>query len=207
MMIVIQICGVPKMRYDADHKQKTHKKVVMEAAKAIRQKGPDKIGVAAIMAKAGLTHGGFYAHFKSKDDLVAEAIDYMFEDRMALLRKALSATDPAKGLHDYIDLYLSPLHRDRRDRGCPVVALSGDVARMAQQAQRRFEAGVQAMTGALADLLRKLGHQQAEGLATSIFFEMVGALAVARAIADSAQSLAILEQARASVKQRLGLLH
>lgn len=194
------------MRYDADHKQRTHKKVVMEAAKAIRQKGPDKIGVATIMSKAGLTHGGFYAHFQSKDELVAEAIDYMFEDRMALLKNASLAADPAQGLGDYIDLYLSPLHRDRRDRGCPVVALSGDVARMARQAQQRFESGVQAMTGGIADLLRKLDHPQPQGLATSIFFEMVGSLAVARAVADSAQSLTILEQARAAVKRRVGLL-
>lgn len=193
------------MRYDADHKQRTHEKVVMEAANAIREFGPDKVGVAALMAKAGLTHGGFYAHFSSKDDLIAQAVDCMFQDRLALLQEACEQPDPGEGLSHYIDFYLSPLHRDRRDRGCPVVALSGDMARMPDLAKVRFEAGLVKMTSLIADLLRRIGVEQPETMAVSLFTEMVGAMSLARAVASQGHSKAILEQARASVKNRVGL--
>jgi len=69
------------MRYGSEHKAQTRSRVVQEAAAAIRSDGVERIGVAQIMARAGLTHGGFYAHFESKDDLVAQAVEYMFEDR------------------------------------------------------------------------------------------------------------------------------
>ncbi|MGI4879673.1 MAG: TetR/AcrR family transcriptional regulator, partial [Janthinobacterium lividum] len=71
------------MRYDGEHKAQTRERVLKEAAAAIRSEGVDRIGIAQVMARAGLTHGGFYAHFTSKDDLVTQAIDYMFEDRYA----------------------------------------------------------------------------------------------------------------------------
>jgi TetR/AcrR family transcriptional repressor of nem operon len=74
------------MRYDAEHRQQTREKVVRKAAEAIREFGPDKISVAELMAKVGLTHGGFYAHFKSKDDLVSEAIAYIFNERYKAAR-------------------------------------------------------------------------------------------------------------------------
>lgn len=193
------------MRYDTDHKQRTREKVLVEAARAIRQSGPDKVGVAALMAKAGLTHGGFYAHFSSKDDLIAQAVDYMFEERLALLQHAAAAEDPAAGLSRYIDLYLSPLHRDRRDRGCPVVALSGDVARMPRTARARFEAGFRNMTTTLTGLLQRMNLADADALATTVLLEMIGALTVARALADSGHSDSILEGAKMSVKHRVGL--
>ena len=74
------------MRYDAEHKQRTREKVLKAAAKVIRAKGPDRIGVAEVMADVGLTHGGFYAHFESKDDLVSAAIEKMLEESRARLR-------------------------------------------------------------------------------------------------------------------------
>lgn len=193
------------MRYDPEHKQQTRDKVVSEAANAIREFGPDKIGVAGLMAKVGLTHGGFYAHFKSKDDLVAEAISHMFDDRHAALRKCLEGVEPAEGLVKYIDLYLSPRHRDRRDKGCPVVALAGDLARMPAAARKRFEAGVQGLTNSIADVLKVLKRPQPEVLAASVLAEMVGAMAIARAMSNGEHSVRILEAARVSVKGRVGL--
>jgi AcrR family transcriptional regulator len=114
------------MRYDAEHKAKTRERVLKEAAKAIREDGPDRIAVAGIMAKAGLTHGGFYAHFKSKDELVAAAIGEMFKDASTRFAKSTEGYSPNAGMVRYIDFYLSEDHRDRRATGCPVTALAAD---------------------------------------------------------------------------------
>src|SRR5689334_1915292 len=98
------------MRYDAEHKQKTHAKLLKAAAKAIRVEGPHRIGVAEVMAEAGLTHGGFYAHFASKDELVAAAIGQMFEEARARFAHETQDRTPAQALGAYIDFYLSPGH-------------------------------------------------------------------------------------------------
>jgi TetR/AcrR family transcriptional repressor of nem operon len=193
------------MRYDTEHKQRTHEKVVHEAANALRQHGPDKIGIAGLMSKLGLTHGGFYAHFNSKDDLVAEAISHMFEDRLEAFRKCMAGLEPAEGLASYIDLYLSTRHRDRRDRGCPVASLASDIARMPLAARKRFELGIQRLTDALADVLAALEKPQPEILAASVVAEMVGAMTIARAVSNADLSERILDTARRNVKERVGL--
>jgi len=193
------------MRYVAGHKELTRERVLHEAAKAIRQHGPEGISVADLMAKAGLTHGGFYAHFKSKDDLIAEAIRVMFADRAELFRSCTEDVPPAEGLARWFDRYLSVLHRDRRDRGCPLAALSSDLARLPSSARSRFQAGVRETTLAIADALRALGREQPEQLAASLLAEMVGALALARAVPSSALSEEILDAARQSVRGRAGL--
>lgn len=193
------------MRYDIEHKQRTHEKIVREAAKAIRQQGPDKVGIASLMARLGLTQGGFYAHFKSKNVLVAEAITHIFDERYEVFQNFLNDADPAEGLARYIDYYLSTRHRDQRDRGCPVVALNSDLARMPAVAKKRFEAGMQRMTESLADIMKKLDKPQPHALATSILSEMVGAMAVARSVSNTDLSEQILVTARASIKERVGL--
>jgi TetR/AcrR family transcriptional repressor of nem operon len=157
------------------------------------------------MTKVGLTHGGFYAHFDSKDALVAEAISHMFDDRFEAFQKCMAGVEPAAGLVRYIDLYLSVRHRDRRDVGCPVVALSGDLSRMPAVARERFEFGIQRLTDSLAAILKTLNKPQPEKLAASVLAEMVGAVAIARGVANAELSEQFLDAARASLKGRLGL--
>ena len=193
------------MRYDSEHKVRTRQRVLTEAANAIREVGPDRIGVAGLMAKAGLTHGGFYAHFKSKDDLVAEAISQMFEDSYGNFIRWTRDRTPAEGLAKFIDRYVSALHRDRPDRGCPIPSLSGDLARMPVAARARFTLGVKRLTGAVAGLLREMGRADPERLAASTVAEMVGALALSRAVDDPAMSDRILETSREILKARLGI--
>jgi TetR/AcrR family transcriptional repressor of nem operon len=193
------------MRYDTQHKQRTHDKVVKAAANAIRAHGPDKIGVAGLMAKVGLTHGGFYAHFKSKDELVAEAITHMFDERFEALQKCLAGASVSEGLVAYIDLYLSTLHRDRRDRGCPLVSLSGDMARLPMAARKRFEAGLSRLTDTLAGALHALGLPNTQALASTMICEMVGAVAMSRAVPNTSLAEQLLAHSRSSIKQRLGL--
>src|ERR1700712_3518781 len=100
------------MRYDTEHKAKTRELVLQQASAAIRAQGPDRVGVAAIMAGVGLTHGGFYAHFKSKDDLVAQAIGHMFDERYAAFLERLDTPDPQTALIRFVKAYLSMRHRE-----------------------------------------------------------------------------------------------
>lgn len=205
MMKVISKRKGRVMRYDTEHKQRTYSKVVKAASHAIRSHGPDKIGVASLMSKVGLTHGGFYAHFKSKDELVSEAITHMFDERYEAFQKCFKDVTKAEGLHKYIDLYLSTLHRDRRDKGCPLVSLSGDIARLPLATRRRFEAGMARLIAAIADALSALGHSEAEILAMSVMSEMVGAVALSRSVPNVELGEKFLATARASVKARLAL--
>lgn len=193
------------MRYDPEHRQRTREKVVRAAAVAIRKHGPDRIGVAGLMAKAGLTHGGFYAHFKSKDELVAEAISYMFDDRYAVFRKSMEEVEPAQGLAAYVDRYLTVRHRDEPEKGCPLPSLSGDLARMPTAARKRFEDGTRRLTDSIADALRAMKRPHPDALAASVLAEMVGAMAIARAVSNNERSQQILEATRDSIKARIGL--
>lgn len=193
------------MRYDAEHKLKTRERVLIEGAKAIRAEGPHKIGVAAVMAKAGLTHGGFYAHFESKDDFVAAAIGQMFAEGRMRLDRSMEGRSIDRGLAAYIDFYLSGAHRDTRTTGCPLPFLSADAPRLPEPARERFAQGVADLTGRLTAALESLGRDHADETAASMLSELVGALALARAESDPARSDAILSRSRAALKRRLGL--
>lgn len=193
------------MRYDTEHKERTRQKVLSEAAAAIRQHGPDRIGVADLMAKAGLTHGGFYAHFKSKDELVAEAISQMFNERYEFFLSCTEGRSPAEGLTRYIDAYLSTHHRDGISQGCPLPTLSGDLARLPAAARERFTTGLERLSASIAELLRVLDFAEPIRLARSILSEMVGAMTLSRAIADPEASDRILKASRDAIKARLDL--
>ena len=193
------------MRYDAEHKERTHQRILAEAASAIRTKGPDRVGVAEVMAELGLTHGGFYAHFGSKDELIACAITYMFDRMVARFERLTAGRAPAEALAGYIDSYLTVAHRDAPGHGCALAALSGDLPRLPADARARFTEGAQRLPAAIARLLSELGRADAQALAVSAVSELVGALALARAIADDERSQAILRISRESIKARLGL--
>lgn len=193
------------MRYDAEHKQKTRLRVLDEAAKAIREEGPHRLGVAGVMARAGLTHGGFYAHFPSKEAFVAEAIAHMFEGGPATMLKKVQGLPPREALDGFIDFYLSTQHRDSRSGGCPLPYLAGDAPRLADASRERYAQGADKLTQVIADRLRELGLPYAEDEAGSMLSELVGAVTLARAEADPDRSDAILARSRAHLKRRLGL--
>jgi TetR/AcrR family transcriptional repressor of nem operon len=157
------------------------------------------------MSRAGLTHGGFYAHFRSKDELVAEAIGEMFREAGASFVARTRGMAPEAALAAYVDFYLSPAHRDLRDAGCPVPALAADLPRLSEPARARFDRGLATVLGWIAGLLAAAGRPDPEALASSAFAEMLGALSMARATPDPARSEAVLERSRRAVKARLGL--
>ena len=191
------------MRYSESHKQETRKKVVRAAANAVRAKGPEGVAVAEVMAQAGLTHGGFYAHFPNKEALVVAAIEEAFDQsrrRFARLTEGLAA--PA-ALAAFVDAYVSMEHRARRERGCPVTALSSELPRQGAAIRRAFDEGVRALIGRVAGWL-PAGEDDRESLATSLVSEMAGAVILSRAISDD-MAERLLADSRRRIKARMGL--
>lgn len=192
------------MRDRAVQKERTRLRVLGEAAAAIRRKGAERVGVAEVMTAAGLTHGGFYAHFDSKDDLVAQAITHMFDAAYARFLSVTEGRDPAAAIASWVDFYLAPSHRLDRANGCPIAILSGDLPNLSDRARERFADGLDRSAAALAKLAKKLGARDAEALAWSAIAEMAGALALSRTVSDE-RAAAILRNSRAHVKARFGL--
>lgn len=192
------------MRYADTHKAETRQRVLKVAAREIRAKGPDNVAVAGVMASAGLTHGGFYAHFGSKQALISEAIGTMFDDARQRIG-TIDSDDPKTALRRYVDFYLSKGHRDGRDRGCPLPALAGDLVRSGAAAREQFGAGVAGLTNRLANSLNRVGVDNANAEASSMLAQMVGAVVLSRAVDDAAQADAILADTHAAIVERYGL--
>jgi TetR/AcrR family transcriptional repressor of nem operon len=193
------------MRYDKAHKEKTRRRVLQAAAKAIRLEGPHRVGVAAVMAKAGLTHGGFYAHFESKDDLIASAIGQMFDELVERLEQRVSEQPPNAALRAFIEHYLSLAHRDAVATGCPIPVLAPELRRIGRPARQRFSEGVAKITEIIADRLRVLGRAEPETDASSMMAELIGALSLSRAEPDPQRSAMILEGSRRALLSRFRL--
>jgi TetR/AcrR family transcriptional repressor of nem operon len=193
------------MRYEPDYKAKTRQKVLGEAAKVLRAEGMQGMGVAHVMAKAGLTHGAFYAHFDSKEALIGETIQEMALAARGKFDVVTDGLPPAEALRRYIEFYLSARHRDNVETSCPLPWLAGEIPRLDASVRKRYGASVAGLTELLAVRLRALAHADADAAAGSVVAELVGALALSRAAGDKAQSDLILARSRSSILARLGL--
>ncbi len=183
------------MGYSKADKAQSHERIVQTAAMRFREKGIEGISVADLMKEAGLTHGGFYRHFESRDDLVEQAVacalenggrgfDCQFEEK-------------ARNLVSYIEVYLSEAHRDSPGTGCGMTALAGDVARSGPVARDLYAKHVSKVAEHLASLM-DAGLPANERRADALFIVslLTGALAVSRAAGDAQLSSDILEIAR-----------
>lgn len=190
-------------RYGDGQKEQTRAAILDVAARRFRADGVDGAGVAEIMRDAGLTHGGFYAHFKSKDDLLTAAIETMFDESLTRIENWRQRFGQSKAFERYIDNYLTGAHRDEPARGCPIAALGSDMQRRTRTTQRAFDQGVETLIVALTDLLPPAKGKARADLAASILGDLVGALLLARCTADPEASDRILENARRAAKARL----
>lgn len=188
------------------HKAKMREVIVREASYALRSKGLNGVSVAELMQRAGLTHGGFYAYYKTRDELVAEAIAAMFAGTARMLDESLIDRPASEGLSILLDFYLSEANVRNVEKGCAIPALSSEAGRMPTAARRNFEDGVQMFQTRIAAALTDAGHADGAALARSVLAEMVGAMTLARAMQDHAAAVAFVDAARADLKQRLGLV-
>jgi TetR/AcrR family transcriptional repressor of nem operon len=193
------------MRYSDTHKAETHANLVKLAGQALREKGPDKLAVAELMQAAGLTHGGFYAHFKSKDALLAEVLEAIFADSAEKLQRMAEGLPPRQALARFVYSYVSPAHRDGVATGCPIVALNSDLPRQPKKIRAVFDAGVRTLAGHLARRMEAAGVEGGEVLAASVLAAMAGAVAVSRTVSDRRLSDELLAAARQSIEARLSL--
>jgi TetR/AcrR family transcriptional repressor of nem operon len=184
------------MGHSQEEKAKNHRRIVDIAARRIREAGTDGPGVAEIMSEAGLTHGGFYKHFDSRDDLVAEAVESaLAQGKEAIDEVTADAEDP---LAAFVDWYVSTDHCEDPGTGCAVVALGADAARGDARVRAAYGAQVEGYIARLEELLG--GGEDARRRAISAVTSMVGAVLISRAIEDGALSEEILRDVRATVE-------
>ncbi len=193
------------MRFDAEHKGQTRERILKAAAAVVRTKGVDSVGVAEVMADAGLTVGGFYTHFKNKEDMIAHAIIYAFEERYARRLDLIADLPPAEALNHFIADYLSERHLANVAHGCPVPALVSDVSRSDLVVKAGFTQKVDRVITLLGVWLEKMGWPAPYDTAMSVASEMFGAVSTARAVDDDRRAEAILAASRRAIRARLKL--
>jgi TetR/AcrR family transcriptional repressor of nem operon len=177
------------MRVSRQAAAENRERIVEAASRLFRDGGFDGVGVDAVMKEAGLTHGGFYGHFASKQALMAEAMARALDRSLAWQAGIKSLDELARG-------YLSLRHRADRANGCPVAALGADVARQGPALRRTLAASVRGQIDRIAALLRRGTPAARRRRAIATYSGMVGALTLARAVDDPALSREILAAAR-----------
>jgi TetR/AcrR family transcriptional repressor of nem operon len=184
------------MRYSKEHKQETHTRIVRKASVRLREKGAHGIGVADLMREAGLTHGGFYAHFDSREALVIEAFGYAMDRSMEHWRKAAAQTPPEKRFATIVDSYLTTLHRDDPGRGCAVPTLGAEIARESPKTRKAFATKLEQMIDMIADQIPDLPRKAARKQASATLATMMGTLVLSRIAGNGEFSEEILAAGR-----------
>jgi TetR/AcrR family transcriptional regulator, transcriptional repressor for nem operon len=192
------------MRYSREHKFQTHARIVKKASIKLREKGAHGIGVADLMKDAGLTHGGFYAHFDSRDDLVIEAFTHAMDRSTERWRKLSEETPVEKRLSKIVNSYLAPVHRDDPGRGCPVPALAAEIARESAKTRRVFSGRMEQMIEMLADQYHGVPRKTARKQAVAALATMMGSLVMARVAGNGELSDEILKSGREAVLGKAG---
>jgi TetR/AcrR family transcriptional repressor of nem operon len=190
------------MRYSKEHKQETHARIVKKASVRLREKGAHGIGVADLMKEAGLTHGGFYAHFDSREALVIEAFGYAMDRATERWRTLAAETPVEKRLSTIVDSYVSTVHRDDPGRGCAVPTLGAEIARESAKTRKAFSGKLEQLIEVMAEQIphvpRKVARKQAMGMMAT----MMGALVMSRVAGNGELSDEILAAGREAAMAR-----
>ncbi len=192
------------MRYPEGHKEQTRAKILEAAGAVFRRLGYVGGGVGTVMSEAGMTKGGFYAHFESKEDLFAHMLESSLFASFQLLNQGLDPNDP-NYLHQVIDRYLSPQHLATIERGCPLPALLPEVARAGTAPAERLASYLRLRVQELADHLA-VPANRAEEMLLAMLATCVGGLSLARALPDGPLAERLLESCRALLHTQLDQL-
>ncbi|WP_029585387.1 TetR/AcrR family transcriptional regulator [Bradyrhizobium sp. URHD0069] len=187
------------MRYSKEHKLETHARIVKKASVRLREKGAHGVGVADLMKDAGLTHGGFYAHFDSREALVIEAFAYAMDRSTERWRKIAEQTPPDKRVTTIVESYLTPEHRDDPGRGCAIPTLAAEIARESPKTRKAFAAKLEQMIDALAAQIPDVPRKAARKQAMATIATMMGTMVLARVAGNGDFSDEILGAGRDAV--------
>jgi TetR/AcrR family transcriptional repressor of nem operon len=188
-------------RVTTKKKQETHEKIVRTAAVSIRRNGYDGVGVAEVMDEAGLTHGGFYAHFANREALLLEALDAAAGETIERLGKVPDRAAPGKKLEAIVDHYLSDRHVANVEHGCTLAALGGETVRQSPEIRRVMTRRVKELADLVARQLPDWGDADAHEDALAVMSTMLGALLIARAVDDPALATAVRDSAKAHIER------
>ena len=190
------------MRYSKEHKQETHARIVKKASVKLREKGAHGIGVADLMKDAGLTHGGFSAHFDSREALVIEAFNFAMDRANERWRKVAEEVTPEKRLATIVDGYLSAVHRDNPGQGCAIPALGAEIARESLKTRKAFSAKLEQMIDMMADQILDVPRKVARKQAMATVATMMGTIVMSRIAGNGELSEEILSAGRETVLGR-----
>lgn len=190
------------MRYSKEHKLETHTRIVKKASVRLREKGAHGVGVADLMKEAGLTHGGFYAHFDSREALVIEAFAYAMDRSIERWRKVAEQIPPEKRLATIVETYLAPVHRDDPGHGCAIPTLGAEIARESPKTRKAFAAKLEQMIDMIADQIPDVPRKTARKRAMATLGTMMGTLVMARVAGSGEFSDEILGAGREAVLDR-----
>src|ERR1700730_1725192 len=194
---IVRLTSSKAVRYSRQHKEETHNRLLKKAAEEFQRNGVQGTGIAPLMGQLGLTHGGFYAHFDSKNELIAEATGPMFED--GLSRRVLAAAEAApkgKAVRALVTHYLSPEHRDS-PQGCALAGLAGEMARQPEPVRNAYISAMNHRLERIAALLPGDDEKARFDRARLLMAGMAGTMMIAKAVTDRDVSDHFLEQARA----------
>ncbi|GAA3524908.1 TetR/AcrR family transcriptional regulator [Aeromicrobium panaciterrae] len=178
-------------RYGKEHKEATRQRIIETAGRRLKQDGIDGSGIATLMADAQLTNGAFYAHFTSKEDLVASVVSHELEAQAA----SFTALAPGRaGLEDFVREYLSPQHRDSRNLGCPSAALLDELGRCTNTTKHAYTSGARVILDEIASRLVPEDPTSARGTTLGLYTMMIGTLQLARALDDPKLADQVLKQ-------------
>jgi TetR/AcrR family transcriptional repressor of nem operon len=184
------------MRYDPDHKERTHRRIVESASRQFRTEGMNGPGVAKLMKASGLTHGGFYKHFTSKDELFAEAIDESVREIGAKLTDWAKQAPRGECRKEIVKKYLSIEHCDHPGMGCPIAALAADIARTRAATRRKVRVSMETYKKQLLEFMPGENSGENQKNHALIFTAMIGAMAVARTMSDREEKEKLLALVR-----------
>ena len=191
------------MRYEENHRQQTHRRIVENASYGLRQKGAKGLSVADLMKLAGLTHGGFYNHFESRAALVSEAIAFAMDQTTERWKKLTNDRANEERFVALIADYLSPRHRDNPKHGCALPVLAADVARSSPSERLALASKLGKMIDFLAELVPDEAPQQARQIATGVVATLVGSIVLSRAVDVGKLSDGILDAGRMTAGGRI----
>jgi TetR/AcrR family transcriptional regulator, transcriptional repressor for nem operon len=184
------------MRYGPEHKAEIHEKIVKDAARRVRVEGITGAAVSAVMRDAGLTHGGFYKHFESKDELLMESLGAAFEETAERMARAADAARPGEGWKAIVKIYLSPEHCDHAECGCPLPSLAPELARTEGTMRSEIAGLLGRYRGRLLPYMPGRRVVDKERAFLVIFSTMLGAIGLARILPDKAARTNVLAGAR-----------